>query len=151
MSEFVEEATVELDTKQEEAPSQNGHDEKWQTFASDEAFLQHITSKAPAEEVVEVPEWNVKVLCKALGAAERIEVQSLAFDAKTGRTNYAPHTPLITLYGAYNPTTGKRAFSDAHKDMLKDPRHGGAVVRLAFVILRLSGMLFNDVEAAKKK
>lgn len=144
------ETTVELDTKQEPA-SPNGHDEKWQTFASDEAFLQHILSKEPAEEEVEVPEWGVKVLCKALNAEERIEVQSLSFDAKTGRTNYAPYTHLITLYGAYNPTTGKRAFSDAHKDMLKDPRHGGAVVRLAFVILRLSGMLFNDVEQAKKK
>ncbi len=144
------ETTVELDTTKE-TPSQNGHDEKWQTFASDEAFLQHILSKEPAEELVEVPEWGVKVLCKALNAEERIEVQSLSFDAKTNRTNYAPHTPLITLYGSYNPTTGKRAFSDAHKDMLKDARHGGAVVRLSFTILRLSGMLFNDVEAVKKK
>ena len=144
------ETTVELDTTQEEAPSQNGHDEKWQTFASDEAFLQHILSKEPAEEEVEVPEWGVKVLCKALSAEARIEVQSLSFDAKTGRTNYAPYTHLITLYGSYNPTTGKRAFSKEHEAMLKDPKHGGAVVRLAFTILRLSGMLFNDVEQAKK-
>lgn len=143
--------TAELDTKQEEAPSLNGHDNHFLSFESDDAFLQHILSKKPAEELVEVPEWNVKVLCKALYAEARIEVQSKAFDAKTGLTNYAPYAHLVALYGSYNPTTGKQAFSKEHEAMLKDPKHGGAVVRLAFTILRLSGMLFNDVEAAKKK
>lgn len=136
--------TAELDTKKEEAPSPNG-------FESDEAFLQHIISKEPAEDIVEVPEWGVKVLCKALYADARIEVQSLAHDSATSRMNYAPHVHLIVLYGAYNPATGNRTFSDAHKEMLQDPRHAGAVVRLASVILRISGMLLgNDVENAKK-
>lgn len=145
------ETTVELDTRKEEAPSPNGHDDAWKSFESDDAFLQHITSKEPAEELVEVPEWGVKVLCKALYADARIEVQALAHDAATSRINYAPHVHLVVLYGAYNPTTGNRTFSDAHKDMLRDPRHAGAVVRLASVILKLSRMLMgNDVEQAKK-
>jgi hypothetical protein len=57
----------------------------------------------------------------------------------------------VVLYGAYNPSTGNRVFSEAHKAMLQDPRNAGAVVRLAFVILRLSGLLTNDVGEAKKK
>lgn len=142
--------TAELDTKQEAAPSQNGHDATWQSFDTDDAFLQHIIAKEPAEELVEVPEWGVKVLCKALYAEARIEVDSRSFDAKTKRSNYAPFTYLVVMHGCYNPTTGNRVFSDAHKETLKDPRNAGAVVRLAFVILRLSGMLANDVEQAKK-
>jgi len=145
------ETTAELDTKQEAAPSPNGHDETWKSFESDDAFLQHIISKEPAEELVEVPEWGVKVLCKALYAEARIEVDALAYDAKTKRTNYAPYTHLVVMRGCYNPTTGKRVFDKTHEEILKDPRNGGAVVRLAFVILRLSGMLSNDVEQAKKK
>jgi hypothetical protein len=136
--------TTELDTKQE-APTPNGHGE------SDEAFLQHIISKEPAEETVDVPEWGKKVLCKALYAEARIKLQGLAYNPQTERVNYAPYVHLVTLYGSYNPSTGNRAFSDAHEKMLQDPRHAGAVVYLASVILRLSGMVQgNDVERAKK-
>jgi len=143
------ETTVGLDTTQE-AAAPNGHDEAWQSFDDDGAFLQHILSKEPAEELVEVPEWNVKILCKALDAESRIEVETLAYNAETKKTNYSKVSPLVALYGCYNPNTGNRVFSESHKDVLKAPQHGGAVVRLALTILRISGMLAGDVERAKK-
>jgi hypothetical protein len=139
--------TAELDTKKEAPPDINGHGE------SDEEFLQHITSKEPAEELLDVPEWDKQVLCKALYAEARIKIQDLAYNPEIERMNYAPYVHLVALYGSYNPTSGNRVFSDAHKEMLQDPRHAGAVVRLASVILRLSRMVVagNDVEQAKKK
>lgn len=140
--------TAELDTTQEHA-SPNGHDEKWQTF-DDAGLLKHITSKEPAEELVEVPEWNVKILCKALDAESRLQVEVEAYDAKNKRTNYSKVAHLFVLYGCYNPNTGNRVFSEAHKNMLKEPKHGGAVARLFITVLRLSGMLAGDVERAKK-
>ncbi|SRR6266700_310848 len=141
--------TAELDTTQETA-STNGHDDTWKMFDTDAALFQHITSKEPAEEVIEVPEWGVKILCKALDAESRIEVETLAFNKLTKAINYKKVLPEVVIYGCYNPQTGNRAFSDGHLSTLKDPRHGGAVVRLAFTILRLSGMLSADVENAKK-
>jgi hypothetical protein len=138
--------TAELDTKKEPA-SPNGHGE------SDAEFFQHITSREPAEETIDVPEWGVKVLCKALYAEARIKLQDLAYNPETERMNYAPYVHLVALYGSYNPSTGNRAFSEEHEKMLQDPRHAGAVVRLASVILRLSRLVSsgNDVEQAKKK
>jgi hypothetical protein len=59
--------TAELDTKKEAPPDLNGHGE------SDEEFLQHITSKEPAEELLDVPEWDKQVLCKALYPGSRIQ------------------------------------------------------------------------------
>ena len=139
--------TAELDTTQE-TPSPNGHE--WQTFDKDDALLQHISSREPLEELVEVPEWNVKILCKALDAEGRIVVEGQAYNAQTKRTNYSKVAHLFVLYGCYNPTTGNRVFSEAHKDMLKEPRNGGAVARLFITVVRLSGMLAGDVEHAKK-
>jgi|SRR5581483_4284789 len=143
------ETTAELDTKQE-APSANGHDATWQTFDTDDALLAHIISKEPAEEVVEVAEWNAKILCKGLDGEGRWMVEAAAYNPKTKRTDYSKATHLIVLYGCYNPKTGNRVFSEAHKDMLKQPQHGGAVALLAITVLRLSGMLVADTDRAKK-
>lgn len=142
------ETTVKLDTTQEKA-SPNGHDEKWQTF-DDAGLLQHIISMEPAEKLVEVPEWNVKILCKSLDGEGRIIVESRAYNPETKLTNYSKVAHLFVLYGAYNPKTGERVFSEEHEEMLKDPKHGGAVARMFIVILQLSGMLAGDVERAKK-
>lgn len=141
--------TIELDPTQEQA-SQNGHDDRWKTFDDDASLLAHIISKEPAEEVVEVPDWNVRVLCKALDGEGRIMVEAAAWNPETKRSDYSKAAHLIALYGCYHPTTGNRVFSESHKDMLKQPQHGGAVALLAMVILRLSRMLGSDVEQAKK-
>lgn len=141
--------TAELDTTQEQA-SPNGHNADWLTFDTDDALLAHIIEKKPTEEVVPVPEWNVKILCKMLDGEGRIMVEAAAWDPKTKRTNYSKASHLIVLYGCYHPTTGNRVFSKEHEGMLKQPQHGGAVALLAVTILRLSRMLGGDVEQAKK-
>lgn len=141
--------TAELDTKQD-APSLNGHDNHFLSFESDDAFLQHILSKKPAEELVEVPEWNVKILCRALGAKDRFEIQAMSSNEETKRYDYLPHLHLVVIAGCYNPVTGGKAFNDSHKDVLRQA-DGEVIARLALTILRLSHMLGNDVEQAKKK
>lgn len=140
--------TIELDTTKE-APAPNGHDASWQTFDDDNALLAHILSKKPAEELVEVPEWNAKVLCRALYASERIEIDALAYNKETKMTNYSKVSHLVVLYGCRNPATGNRIFRDEHKQALAT-QDGGAIARLAITILRLSHMLSSDTESAKK-
>src|SRR5579885_700303 len=107
--------TVELDTTQEQ-PSSNGHDNIWQTFDDDNAFLQHILSKKPAEKLVEVPEWNVRVLCRALNAEHRMEVETRAYNAETKTSNYVNVSHLVLMYGCYNPTTGNPVFYSSSDD-----------------------------------
>lgn len=138
-----------LDTTQEEV-SANGHDTTFQTFDDDSAFLQHILSRKPAEKLVDVPEWGVQVLCRALSAETRIDAQMAAYDEKTNRTNYRKCFPLIVVAGCCNPTTGNRIFTESHKNALMREQDGVVIERLALVILRLSRMLADDAEQAKK-
>lgn len=141
--------TAELDTTQEEA-SPNGHDDTWQSFENDLDFVQHILSKKPAERLVEVPEWNVKILCKALNADHRIKVQMEAYDEKSKRTDFRTVFHLVVMGGCYNPNSGNLVFSEKHRTALMQQQDGGAVERLAITILRLSRMLPEDTENAKK-
>ena len=146
----MNDATVELDTTQEEVASPNGHDATWEVFDDDQAFLKHILSKKPAEEVVEVPEWGVKVLCRALNAEVRIEIQMAAYDDKTKRTDYRRVFHTIVMAGCHNPTTGNKIFTASHRETLMRQQDGYAIERLAFAVLRLSHMLLNETERAKK-
>jgi hypothetical protein len=141
------ETTAELNTTQETA-APNGHDETWQTFDDDNALWQHIAAKEAPQEVVEIAEWNVKILCKMLDADGRVRVEGKAYDKKLKNTDYRRALDLLVIYGCYNPTTGKRCFKEDHgSELLK---HGGPTAILATTVLRLSGMLAADVEHAKK-
>jgi hypothetical protein len=141
------EQTIELDTTQEAAPSSNGHN--WLSFDDNNALLQHILSKKAAEELVEVAEWNVKILCRTLNAKDRFEIQELSENKTTQRFDYRPHLHLVVIAGCYNPTTGNKVFSESHKDVLQQA-DGAVIARLALTILRLSHMLGDAAEDAKK-
>lgn len=141
--------TTELDTKTETV-SANGHDDTWKVFDDDQAFLSHILSRKPAEELVDVPEWEVKILCRALNAEKRIEAQIAAYDEKTKRVDYRSVFHLIVMAGCFNPTTGRKVFTSSHRDALMREQDGGVIERLGLTILRLSGMLLGDSERAKK-
>jgi len=125
-------------------------DNDWLSFDDDMAFLQHIISNKPAEKLVEIPEWKTRVLCKALNAESRIEVQMAAYDAKARTTDFRKAFHLVVQGGCYNPATGTQIFSAKHKDILMRQMDGGPIENLALVILRLSRMLPDDAENAKK-
>jgi hypothetical protein len=147
------ETTAELDTSKEEQPGANGKVESLEL--DDFAFTKHIASIPVVEEVVEVPEWGkdgipLKVLCKPIPAPERLPIHQLAYDKKTNTTDYRRAEPEVVIAGCYNPTTGNKAFRDSHRAMLLEPRHGSAVERLFFVVMRLSNMLISQQEKARK-
>ena len=139
--------TAELDTTQE-TPAPNGHDEKWLSFDDNASLLKHIISKEPTEEIVPVPEWNVKILCKMLDARGRLAVETKAWDKDTKTSDYRRALDLAVVYGCYNPKTGERCFKEEHAPFLL--KHGGPTARLAMTVLRLSQMFAADVEDAKK-
>jgi hypothetical protein len=136
--------TAELDTTTEQLGA-NGH--QWFTTEDDQAFLNHILSKEPVEELVEVEEWEVKVLCRALNAEDRIKVEMAAYNKDTKTTEYRSCFDLIVMLGCYNPATGRRIFTDSSRRKLMHKNDGGgSVVKLAFVVLRLSRMMSSDTK-----
>lgn len=144
--------TIELDTTQEVA-SPNGHveEEEWLEFDDDMAFVRHISEQKPAEEIVPISEWKMKVLCRALSAKDRIAVNIAAYDKDAGNTDYRRAIFEVLLYGCFNPKTGHKAFRESHRAMLTGkPEHGAAVERLFMVILRLSKLLPSTAEQARK-
>jgi len=142
------EATKELDTAKEEAPSVNGHSDEWLEFDDDLAFLNHISSQKPAEEVVPIVEWKTKVLCKALGADSRIEIEMIAYDKELKNTDYRRAFYEVIAAGCFNPKTGKKAFTKSHRTVIM--RDGGPATRLFLAVLRLSNMLSFSVEQTRK-
>jgi hypothetical protein len=118
--------------------------ETWQAFDDDSAFLQHILSKKPAERLVDVPEWNVQILCRALSAESRLDIQMQAYDEIKKRTDFRAAFHSLVIAGCFNPATGNRVFSEAHRDALMQQQDGGAIERLAMTILRLSRMLPDE-------
>lgn len=140
--------TVELDTTKETEVSPNGHDSQWKVFDDDQAFLSHILSKKPAEKLVEIPEWDVKVLCRAVNVADRIAIEKLCYDTETERTDYRKDFYAVVMAGCFNPVTGKKIFTESSRKTLM--RNSGPIVRLAMAVLRLSGMLLSEQENARK-
>lgn len=128
---------------------QNGHIE-WKTFNDDQALLQYILTKKPAEELIEIPEWGIKILCKAMNAETRIKIQIAAYDEKTKRTDYRNVFAMIVMAGCFNPATNHKIFTESHKDVLMKQQDGAVVEKLSLAILRLSGMLSSDSERTRK-
>lgn len=129
--------TAELDTTTE-APSVNGHDEEWLEFDDDSALLKHILELTEPEELVPIPEWKTKILCRALDPKARIQLEKISYIKGVG-TDYRPHFDFIVMEGCFNPKTGRKFFTDASRVKVMSKRDGGLpVVRLALTILRLS-------------
>ncbi len=141
--------TAELDTKQEVA-SPNGHDDTWQSFDDDNALLQHILSKKRAEKIIPIPEWGTEVLCRALNAEGRLEVDAKAYDKDSKTTDLRRAFYLAVMHGCYNPATNRLFFKKEHENALMREQDGGPVQLLAMTVFRLSRMLSSDAEDAKK-
>lgn len=141
--------TAELDTTKEEAPSVNGHSDTYLEL-DDDALLVHILAQKPAEELVAIPEWNVKILCRALNAKSRVEVQMTAYDEAAKKTDYRRAIFEVIMAGSYNPKTGHKAFTEKHRAAIMQAQDGRPAEKLFMTIMRLSGMFASDTEKTKK-
>jgi len=143
------ETTAELDTTTEDAPSPNGHNDTYLDL-DDDAFLAHILAQKPAEEIIEVPEWRVNVLCRALNAKSRVEIQMLSYDEASKKTDYRRAIYEVIMAGSFNPKTGHRAFVEKHRNTIMQAQDGRPAERLFVTIMRLSGLFASDQEKTRK-
>lgn len=109
----------------------------------DYSLSQAIMNSKPPEKVVDVPEWNTKILCKALPAAPKVRIQLKALDRAANTYNYSEHFFEIVCHGCFNPDTGNSAFKPEQEKLIMESGKidSSPVVPLAMTVLTLSNLI----------
>lgn len=101
------------------------------------------------EEMVEVPEWDVKIMVRGMTGKGRANFLRRSTDPVTGNIQYENFYPELVIACSFDPETGEQIFDPADRDMLNS-KSGMALGRVADVAQRLSGLGGDDIEEAKK-
>jgi len=101
-------------------------------------------------ELVDVPEWNVKVLVKGFTLGAKDEFLASVINADTNKADLKAFSSGILIGTAYDPETNEKLFSELDIPVLKQ-KSAVAVQRLVDVGTRLSGLTEDAVELAGKK
>lgn len=100
------------------------------------------------KEVVDVPEWGIKIEVRGMTAKERAKL--LKSSATSGEVNMVTWFPDLIIATAYDPETGEKVFEPADRDAI-NAKSGAAVSALSDVAARLSGLGETDVQIAKEE
>ncbi len=103
-----------------------------------------------ASEMVDVPEWGVKVEVRGMNGSDRSRILDAAAAAGTNGLSVGAMYVDTVIATAYDPETGLRVFSDSDRDSLLG-KSASAIDRLAEVGMRLSGMSVEAQDNAKKR
>lgn len=100
-------------------------------------------------EMVSIPEWNVEILVKGMSAGERLHLQKVSYDQKTGQVHMEKMYPDIVVSCCHDPETGEPIFTESDKDVILS-KSSAAVEKIAEVGLRLSGLGKDSQDEAGK-
>ena len=93
-----------------------------------------------AEQTVDVPEWGVKILLRAMDGKQHARY----VDTADGSSAYRYSDILIA--SAYDPETLEPVFDPADRDVLMT-KHGGVLMRLSLIVIsELGGSVEEAVE-----
>lgn len=101
------------------------------------------------EEVVDVPEWNIKVLVRGMNGRGRANFLRRSTN-EDGQVSFENFYPELIIATAFDPESEEQIFESADRDQL-NTKSGVALNRLAEVAQRLSGLGSADLEEAKKE
>jgi len=99
-------------------------------------------------EIVDVPEWGVKVEVRGMTGAERTRIMDLAVDQKGG-VNLQFVYPEIVIATSFDQEKGEQIFGPKDRDALL-AKSATALDRLASVGMRLSGFTQESADVAGK-
>ena len=88
-------------------------------------------------QIVDVPEWGVKVEVRGMTGAERTRIMDKA-TGNAGDVNLQFIYPEIVIATSFDPETGEQIFVPADRDILLS-KSASAIDRIALVGMRLSG------------
>ena len=117
----------------------------------DYSLYQAIMNKKPPEQLLDLPEWGVQILCKALPAAHRVRIQLEALDQEKQIYDYSEHFYDAACHGCYNPETGNLIFKPEQESlfMTSGDIDGTPIEQLGLTVLSLSKLIKVKGEAAK--
>lgn len=107
-----------------------------------------LTSQDIPSEIVDVPEWGVKIEVRGMTGASRTRIMDLAV-GNEGSVNLQFVYPEIVIATAYDSETGEQIFEPNDKDTLL-AKSAIAIDRIASVGMRLSGFTQESADAAGK-
>lgn len=99
-------------------------------------------------EIVEVPEWNVKLEVRGMSGKERATFLRRTTEPGSGEVSFEKFYPELLIATVRDPETGDPVFEAADRETLNS-KSGVALERVASVAQRLSGLAGADVEEAK--
>lgn len=100
------------------------------------------------EEIVEIPEWGVKVLVRGLTAEDRALVLQKATDLG-GKVNYDKLYASLVILSAYDPETKERIFEESDRDAIMK-KSASAIDKIVNTAMRLSGIGKLEEERIEK-
>lgn len=117
----------------------------------DYSLIQAIMNKKPPEKLLDIPEWGVQILCKALPATHRVRIQLEALNQETKIFDYSKHFYEIACHGCYNPETGNPVFKPEQEKLFMESGDIDSVPieTLALTVLRLSKLIKSGEETEK--
>lgn len=107
-----------------------------------------LNSNDIKSEIIRVEEWESDLEIKSLTGKKRAKIISEAMDNK-GRMDFEKLYPDLVIASTYDPETHEPIFEMADRDLLNE-KSGGALEKIAQVVLRLSGLDKESVQIAEK-
>jgi len=99
-------------------------------------------------EVIDVPEWGIKVEVRGMSSKDRAKLLKSA--ARDGEVNMEAWFPDLLIATVFDPESGEQVFERADRDAI-NAKSGAAVSAIADVAARLSGLGDTDVQVAKEE
>jgi hypothetical protein len=99
-------------------------------------------------QLVEVPEWGVKIEVRGMTGAERTRIMDKA-TATAGDMNLQMIYPEIVIATSFDPLTGEQVFVPEDRDILLS-KSATALDRVAMVGMRLSGFTKDSADELGK-
>lgn len=100
-------------------------------------------------ELVEIPEWEVKVLVRGMTLGAKDDFLAAIVDSTSKSANVKNFTSGVLVACSYDPESGERLFSETDIPALKE-RSAVAIQRIVDVGVRLSGLGDEAVDVAGK-
>lgn len=107
-----------------------------------------LASKDIKEEMIEVEEWETKLLIRGLNGAKRARLLQNNID-KQGNINFERMYPELLILTVHDPATKEPVFQPEDRDVL-NTKNGGVIEKLVQLAMSLSGLDAQAVENAVK-
>jgi hypothetical protein len=100
-------------------------------------------------EIIDVPEWDVKLSIRSMTGNQRANMQTEWADNESMQTASMLYKSIIQIC-CFDPDTGEQVFTEDDIEWLFDEKQAGIIEQVGTECLRVSGLSGNAVDEAGK-